>query len=76
VRLLHVDASITGVHSVSWHLSAAIVSYLVLAIAHLEVVRRDLFADVLPMFDAETLAGMGVQPQRLSDLLGLKFSNR
>jgi FMN-dependent NADH-azoreductase len=63
MQLLHVDSSITGDHSVSRRLSAAVVARLRELAPHLAVVRRDLAADPLPHFAAEHLAGVGVRPE-------------
>lgn len=63
MRLLHVDSSITGDASLSRQLSAAVVDHLRAGLPGLAVVRRDLAADPLPVFDAATLGGLTVQPQ-------------
>jgi len=59
MKLLHVDASITGEHSVSRQVSAAIVERLRQAHPGLDVVRRDLAAEPLPHL---TLAHMPGAP--------------
>ena len=59
MKLLHIDASITGDHSVSRQVSAAIVKSLREATPGLEVTRRDLIATPLPHL---TLAHLPGQP--------------
>lgn len=59
MKLLHIDASITGEHSVSRQVSAAIVSRLNAANPGLQVTRRDLAATALPHL---TLAHLPGQP--------------
>jgi FMN-dependent NADH-azoreductase len=59
MNLLHIDASITGDHSVSRQVSAAIVQRLRQEAPNLRVVRRDLTADPLPHL---TLAHLPGQP--------------
>ena len=63
MKLLHIDSSITGEKSVSRTLSAAIVAKFQAGDAGLELVRRDLAASPLPLFNAETLAGIGALPE-------------
>lgn len=63
MQLLHVDSSITGDRSVSRQLSAAVVGHLRAGTPDVTVVRRDLAADPLPVFDAATLGGVAVQPE-------------
>ena len=63
MRILHVDSSITGPNSLSRRLSAAVVEHLRAAAPGAEVVRRDLAADPLPVFDAATLGGLTVRPE-------------
>jgi FMN-dependent NADH-azoreductase len=55
MKLLHLDAGITGQGSVSRQLSAAIVETLVHDNPGLDVVRRDLDADPVPHLDSRTL---------------------
>jgi FMN-dependent NADH-azoreductase len=55
MKLLHLDAGITGQGSVSRQLSSAIVETLVQANPKLDVVRRDLDADPIPHLDSHTL---------------------
>ena len=55
MKLLHVDAGITGEGSVSRQLSSAIVETLVRDNPGLEVVRRDLDADPIPHLDSGNL---------------------
>ncbi len=57
MKLLHVDASILGGHSVSRQLSAAVVARLRQADPALEVVYHDLVADPLDHLSAADLAG-------------------
>lgn len=64
MTLLHVDSSITGPASLSRQLSAAVVDHLRAGAPRLHVVRRDLAADPLPVFDAATLGGVTVRPER------------
>jgi FMN-dependent NADH-azoreductase len=59
MKLLHVDAGITGPGSVSRQLSAAIVRELKEAEPTLEVVSRDLDADPIPHLDSGNLAAIG-----------------
>lgn len=63
MNVLHVDSSITGAASLSRQLSAAIVAHLRASDPRLEVVRRDLAADPLPVFDAATLGGVSVRSE-------------
>ncbi len=63
MKLLHVDSAITGEASVSRKLSAAIVAKLAQSTPNLTVTYRDLDADPLPYFSAETMAGVTVDPQ-------------
>jgi FMN-dependent NADH-azoreductase len=56
MKLLHVDAAITGAGSVSRQLSAAVVAATRKAIPNLELVRRDLDADPIPHLDSRNLA--------------------
>ena len=58
MKLLHVDSSISGAASVSRQLSAAIVSTLIDAMPHLEIIRRDLDADPVPHLDSRLVAGV------------------
>lgn len=63
MNVLHIDSAITGEASVSRKLSAAIVAGLTRAAPAAEVVYRDLGAQPLPYFSAETMAGVTVVPQ-------------
>jgi FMN-dependent NADH-azoreductase len=63
MQLLHVDSSITGPTSLSRQLSAAVGDHLRAGTPHLQVIRRDLAADPLPVFDAATLGGLTVRPE-------------
>ena len=56
MKLLHIDAGITGPGSVSRRLSAAAVEALILETPGLEVVRRDLDADPIPHLDSHNIA--------------------
>jgi FMN-dependent NADH-azoreductase len=62
MKLLHIDASITGEHSVSRKVSAAIVENLRAATPGLEVVRRDLAASPLPHLTVPLLPGQPAVP--------------
>jgi FMN-dependent NADH-azoreductase len=57
MTLLHIDASITGDHSVSRQVSAAIVERLRQHTPSLRIVRRDLTADALPHLTPAHLPG-------------------
>ncbi|HEV7439022.1 MAG TPA: NAD(P)H-dependent oxidoreductase [Methylobacterium sp.] len=57
MRLLHIDGSILGAHSVSRTVSAAIVDRLRSEIPDLAVTHRDLAASPLPHLSGATLAG-------------------
>ncbi len=57
MKLLHIDSSITGDHSVSRQLTASIVTALTAADPSLTVTRRDLAANVLPHLDLAALPG-------------------
>lgn len=59
MKLLHVDAGITGEGSVSRQLSSAIVETLVRDNPGLEVVRRDLDADPVPHLNSGNVGGLG-----------------
>jgi len=59
MKLLHIDAGITGADSVSRQLSAAIVGALVSGNPDLKVVHRDLDADPIPHLDSGNLATLG-----------------
>jgi FMN-dependent NADH-azoreductase len=59
MKLLHIDAGITGPDSVSRQLSAAVVKALVRVDPASEVVHRDLDADPVPHLDSRNLAGLG-----------------
>ncbi|MFC3077673.1 FMN-dependent NADH-azoreductase [Phenylobacterium terrae] len=58
MKLLHVDAGITGPESVSRQISAAVVDAYLRAEPTLEVVRRDLEADPAPHLDGRGLASL------------------
>jgi FMN-dependent NADH-azoreductase len=64
VRLLHVDSSILGDHSVSRKISAAAVAALRDAIPGLEVVYRDLDAAPAPHQSGALLAARGLSPDQ------------
>lgn len=57
MKLLHLDSSITGEHSISRQLTASIVATLTTADPSLAVIRRDLAANVLPHLDLAALPG-------------------
>ena len=59
MKLLHVDAGITGQGSVSRQLSSAVVEALVRANPGLEVVRRDLDAQPIPHLDSGNVSALG-----------------
>jgi FMN-dependent NADH-azoreductase len=59
MKLLHIDSSITGEHSVSRSLTASIVARLVAAAPSLDIVTRDLATDPLPHVDLASLPGDG-----------------
>jgi FMN-dependent NADH-azoreductase len=56
MKLLHVDASVLGPHSVSRQVSAAVVERLQAATPGLEIIHRDLAADPLAHLSGEHLA--------------------
>jgi FMN-dependent NADH-azoreductase len=58
MKLLHIDAGITGPSSVSRQLSAAVVGSLTEAHPALEVTHRDLSADPIPHLDGHGLPGL------------------
>jgi FMN-dependent NADH-azoreductase len=58
MRLLHIDASITGAASATAPLSAAIVNELRRALPGLEVVRRDLNRDPVPHLDSTSIGSV------------------
>ena len=58
MKLLHIDAGITGPGAVSRQISAAIVDSLVRANPELEVVRRDLDADPIPHLDSHNVGAL------------------
>ncbi|HEX4098422.1 MAG TPA: NAD(P)H-dependent oxidoreductase [Caulobacteraceae bacterium] len=58
IKLLHLDAGITGQASVSRQLSQAIVDTLVRDNPGLDVVRRDLDADPIPHLDSSNVAAL------------------
>ena len=59
MKLLHIDAGITGPGSVSRQLSAAFVDQARRTIPDLQVVRRDLDADPIPHLDSASLGVAG-----------------
>lgn len=59
MKLLHIDSSITGEHSVSRQLTASIVATLTAADTDVQVTRRDLVADPLGHLDLGALPGDG-----------------
>src|SRR5438105_1849104 len=59
MKLLHIDAGITGPSSVSRQLSSAIVQALAKADPTIEIATRDLDADPVPHLDS---AGIGLRP--------------
>jgi len=58
MKLLHIDAGITGPAAVSRQVSAAIVDSLAHANPGLEVVRRDLDADPIPHLDSRNVGAL------------------
>ncbi len=58
MKLLHIDAGITGPGSVSRQLSAAVVEALTRDAPGLEIVRRDLDADPIPHLDSRSVASL------------------
>jgi FMN-dependent NADH-azoreductase len=58
MKLLHIDAGITGPGAVSRQISAAIVENLVRANPALEVVHRDLDADPIPHLDSHNVGAL------------------
>lgn len=68
MKLLHIDAGITGEGSVSRQLSAAVVQAARDAIPALEVVRRDLDAEPIPHLDSTRL-GTGEGAEVLQEFL-------
>lgn len=65
MKLLHVDASISGEASASRRLSSAIVEELTRSVPGLEIVRRDLDADPIPHLDSRLLPA--VRPANPAD---------
>ena len=61
-HLLRLDSSINGADSISRKLTGAIVDRF-RALGPITLVERDLVADPLPPFTAETLAGFSVEPR-------------
>jgi FMN-dependent NADH-azoreductase len=59
MKLLHIDASITGPEGVSRQLSAAAVEAIVRAHPGLDIVYRDLDVRPVPHLDSQDLAGLG-----------------
>ena len=62
MKLLHIDAGITGPASVSRQLSQSIVDALNRDNPGIEVVRRDLDADPAPHLDSRNIASLGPSP--------------
>jgi FMN-dependent NADH-azoreductase len=58
MKVLHVDAGITGSNSVSRQLSAAVVESLTRAVPTAQVVRCDLDAEPIPHLDSGNLGGL------------------
>ena len=58
MKLLHIDAGITGPGAVSRQISAAIVDNLIRANPGLEVVHRDLDADPIPHLDSHNVGAL------------------
>jgi FMN-dependent NADH-azoreductase len=58
MKLLHIDAGITGSNSVTRQLSAVAVDALATANPNLEIVYRDLDADPIPHLDSRKLASL------------------
>ncbi len=58
MKLLHIDAGITGPAAVSRQLSSAVVQALLQAAPGLELVRRDLDADPVPHLDSRNVAAL------------------
>jgi len=58
MKLLHIDAGITGPGSVSRQLSASIVEALIRSTPGIEVVRRDLDADPIPHLDSGSVGSL------------------
>ena len=58
MKLLHIDAGITGPGSVSRQLSAAVVDALTRDAPGLEVIRRDLDADPVPHLDSRNVGAL------------------
>jgi len=59
MKLLHIDSSITGEHSVSRQLTASIVAAITTSDPSLSTIRRDLAADPLDHLDLGALPGDG-----------------
>ncbi|MET0363276.1 MAG: NAD(P)H-dependent oxidoreductase [Sphingobium sp.] len=66
MKILHIDSSITGEHSVSRQLTASIVARLTAAEQAATVIRRDLAADPLGHLDLAALPGDGSEAARES----------
>ena len=62
MKLLHIDAGVTGEASVSRRISQALVKDLTHRIPDLEVVYRDLAADPIPHLDGAALSGLADNP--------------
>jgi FMN-dependent NADH-azoreductase len=72
MKLLHIDAGITGDNSVSRQLTAAIVQAAREANPALQVVRRDLAAQPVPHLDGGRLGGLA-ENEILQEFLGADF---
>lgn len=57
MKLLHIDASALGAHSITRQLSARTVDALAREHSGLEIIRRDLAADALPHWEPATASG-------------------
>jgi len=66
MKLLHIDSSITGDHSVTRSLTAAIVKQFVANDPTLDVVTRDVVRDPLPHVELASLPGDGSEAARAS----------
>jgi len=65
MKLLHIDAGITGDASVSRQLSAAVVEAVRAQRPDVQVVRRDLDADPIPHLDSRSIAGLAADGDRI-----------
>jgi FMN-dependent NADH-azoreductase len=72
MKLLHVDSSILGAHSISRQLSAEIVAKLRQVTANLEIAYRHLAAEPLPHLSGSLFAALqpaAGQPARISNMM-------